>query len=67
VALVRTDVSEQHIAEFISSLLQLSDTANVSSSLNISTLMMDATCSSETSVVTKATTHHTTEDGIFLF
>jgi hypothetical protein len=55
VALVRT----------LGSVLQLLVTAKVfSNSLIISALMMEAIRSSETSVLTRATWHHITEDGI---
>jgi hypothetical protein len=50
---------------FLRSVLQLLVTANfVSSSLIISTLMMKAIRSSETSVLTRAIQHHIPEDGI---
>jgi hypothetical protein len=45
------------------SVLQLLVTANVLSSLILSTLMMEAIHSFETSVLTRATRHHTQEDG----
>jgi hypothetical protein len=60
-ALVRTNVSEEHVAY----LLQLLCTANiVPSSPILVTLMMEAIRSSETSVLTRATCRHMPEDGI---
>jgi hypothetical protein len=41
-------------------------TANISNSLNISTLIMEAVNSSETSLFARATWHHIPEDGILL-
>jgi hypothetical protein len=49
---------------FIHSRLQLLVTANVPSSLILSTLIIEGIRSSETSVLTKATQRHTPEDGI---
>jgi hypothetical protein len=50
---------------FICSQLQLSVTANIVPSLLIhSTLMTEAVCSSETSVLTRAMQHHISEDSI---
>jgi hypothetical protein len=74
VALVRNDVSEEHIA-FIKvtriggllshTLLRLLVTANVvPSSLILFTLMMEAICSSNTSVLTRTTRSNITEKGI---
>jgi hypothetical protein len=40
------------------------DTANVRSSLILFTMMIEAICSSETLVVTRATRRHIREDGI---
>jgi hypothetical protein len=42
------------------------DTANVPNSLIIVTVMMEAPSSSETSLLTRATRRHITEDGILL-
>jgi hypothetical protein len=76
VALVRTGVSEEHIASiirvtrigelgvFLRSLLRLLVTADVLSSPIFVTLMMEAVCSTETLVLTRATRSHITEDGI---
>jgi hypothetical protein len=72
VALVRTDVSEEHITSIIrvkrialSSVLQLRVIAKiVLSSLILFTLMMEAICSSETSILTRAKRHNIPEYGI---
>jgi hypothetical protein len=73
VAVVRTEVSEELIASTIRvsriseqrSALRLLVIANVvSSSPILVTLMMEATCSFETSVLTKAVGHNMPEDGI---
>jgi hypothetical protein len=64
VALVRTDVSEEHITSIISSVLRLLVTANVPSLLSLATFMMGAVRSSETSVLTRATWHDIPEDSI---
>jgi hypothetical protein len=57
-ALVRTDVSEEH------SVLRLLVTANIPSSPIPVTLMMEAIHPSKTSVFTRATRHNIPEDGI---
>jgi hypothetical protein len=80
VALVRTNVSEGNIASiirvtridelgtrltvFLCSMLQLLITAHVPSSPILVTLMMEAVCSFEMSVLTRATQHNIQEDGI---
>jgi hypothetical protein len=70
-ALVRTDVSEERSAAIIrvtriSELgTTLAITSNVvTSSLILVTLMMEALCSSKTSVLTRAAQRNTPEDGI---
>jgi hypothetical protein len=74
VTLVRTDVSEERIASivretrigdrvFIRSVLQFLVTANVfPSSMILFTLTMEATCSCETSVLTRVTWRNMPED-----
>jgi hypothetical protein len=77
VALFRTDILEEGIASIIKmeriievrafshSVAQLLVTANiVPSSLILSTLMMEAVHSSETSVLTRVTSRHIPENGI---
>jgi hypothetical protein len=65
VALIKTSVSEYL---FHRSVLQLLVTANVITiSLIVSTLMMEAICSFETSVLTRATRRHIEEDGILRY
>jgi hypothetical protein len=60
VTLVRTDISEEHHG-----VLRLMVTANVvPSSLILFTLMLEAIHPSESSVITRATQHNITEDGI---
>jgi hypothetical protein len=65
-ALVKTDVSEERIASLVRK-LQLLVTANVLSSLILSALMMEAMISSGTSVSTRITRHHISEDGILQY
>jgi hypothetical protein len=65
VALVRTDVSEEHVG-CNSSVLQLLVTACVPTSLIVLILMMEAKLSSETSVLTRATMPDIPEDGSLL-
>jgi hypothetical protein len=72
VIVVSTDVSEEYIAPivilikliFLRSVLQLSVTANVRTSLILSTLKMEATRSSETSFRTRSTRRCIPEDGV---
>jgi hypothetical protein len=70
VTLVRTDVSEERIASIRAKRIsagvhQLLVTANVvPSSLILFTLMMEAICCSETSVLTRSTRRHIPEDVI---
>jgi hypothetical protein len=76
VALVRTDVSEECFAfiimvkiirelVFLRSVLQLLVTANVvPNTSSLVTLMMDVLCSSETSVLIRATWRNIQEGGI---
>jgi hypothetical protein len=75
-AVVGTDVSEEYIASIIRvkricelgtplTITRKLDTTNViPSSLILFTLIMEAIRSSETSVLTRATLHHISEDGI---
>jgi hypothetical protein len=62
VAFVRTDVSEE-----LRIVLRLLVTANVPSSPILVTLMMEAICSSKTSVLTRDTRRNSLEDGILLY
>jgi hypothetical protein len=70
VAVVRTDISEEYIASintvvFLRGLLRLLVTANaVPSSPIPDTLMMEATHSSETPALRRATRRNISEDGI---
>jgi hypothetical protein len=65
VALVRTDVSKEHISSIfgVKILRELEITLAVTINI-IFTLKMEATHSFETSVLTRATRCHTPEDGI---
>jgi hypothetical protein len=63
-AVVRIDVSEERGILFLRSLRRLLLTANVSSSFILVTLMMEAVCSIETSVLTRSTRRNVPEDGI---
>jgi hypothetical protein len=72
VAVVRTDVSEKHIATtihdivFLRSVLRLLVTANVVPTLpSLVILMMEVIHSSKTAVLTRAILHNIPEDGIF--
>jgi hypothetical protein len=49
---------------FLRSVLQLVVTANIPSSLILSTLMIEAVCSSEMLVLSRAALRHILEDGI---
>jgi hypothetical protein len=61
----RIDELGATLAVFLCSVLRLLVTADVvPSSPILVTLMMEATCSSETSVLTRATRRHMPEDGI---
>jgi hypothetical protein len=64
--LVRTDVKEERVAFIISvkRISELERTLSVNTSLIISSLMVEAKLSSETSVPTRATRRHIREDGI---
>jgi hypothetical protein len=64
VALAKTDVSEERIASIIrvTRISELGTTLAVTDILD--TLMMEATRSSETSVLTRATRRYVPEDGI---
>jgi hypothetical protein len=64
VALVRTDVSEERIIFLLRSVLRLLVTADISSSMILVTLMMEAIRFSETSVLTRVTLRNIPEDGI---
>jgi hypothetical protein len=65
VALVRTDVSEERITIIrMTKLGELVTTNVVPSSPILVTLMMETTCSSEISVLTRATRHNNPEDDI---
>jgi hypothetical protein len=66
VSLVRTDVSEECSASIIR-VCQVLVVANVLSSPTLVSLMMEAICSSETSVLTRATWRNIQNDGINQF
>jgi hypothetical protein len=66
VALVRTDVSDErlHHQIFLCSMLRLLVTGNVPKPAIIVTMMVEAICSSESSVLTIATMRNIPEDGV---
>jgi hypothetical protein len=69
VAVVRTDVLEEHIASIIRvtrMLAMLAVTSN-QSTLRTNSLMMEVICTSETSVLTRATLRNILQDGVLLF
>jgi hypothetical protein len=63
VALIRTDILEEHIV-FLRSMLRLLVTANIVPTPIIVTLMMEVICSSKTLVLTSCIQHNIPEDGI---
>jgi hypothetical protein len=64
VALVRTDVLEERIASIYRKNQHARNVSTVPNSRTLFTLMMEAICSSETSVLTRATLRQIPEDGI---
>jgi hypothetical protein len=65
VSLVRTDVSEERISFIKVTRIGELVTADIPSSPNLVTLMMEAIHSSETSILTRATWRTIPEDGVF--
>jgi hypothetical protein len=63
VALVRTEVSEEH-SSFIIRVIRIGELVTLTGSPILVTLMMEALRSSKMSVLTRATWHNIPEDGI---
>jgi hypothetical protein len=66
VAFARTDVSEESSASIVKFGKNLVAAYDIPSSLVLSIQIMEAICSFETLVITRATRHHIPEEGIFL-